>query len=85
MAPLAKDLIEIMEILLLLRQEGALSHFHLVRNRRLQELHKPMERRFTPKSSVYSNGVNDRKRFAREVNQSAKRSCFHGSRSFSKS
>ncbi len=30
-----------------------------------------------PKSSVFSNGDNDRKRFAREVNQSAKRSCFH--------
>ncbi len=33
----------------------------------------------------FSNGDNDRKPFAREVNQSAKRSCFHGSRSFSKS
>ncbi len=33
----------------------------------------------------FSNGDNDRKRFAREVNQSAKRSGFHGSRSFSKS
>ena len=33
----------------------------------------------------FSNGDNDRKRFAREVNQSAKRSYFHGSRSFSKS
>ena len=29
--------------------------------------------------------LNDRKRFAREVNQSAMRSCFHGSGSFSKS
>ena len=32
----------------------------------------------------FSNGDNDRNRSAREVNQSAKRSCFHGSRSFSK-
>ena len=33
----------------------------------------------------FFSGDNDRKRFARKVNQSAKRSCFHGSRSFSKS
>ena len=30
----------------------------------------------------FSNGDNDRNRSAREVNQSAKRFCFHGSRLF---